>query len=378
MRLDDHDQLRGLRRELGRNPLLRLQEPRNGDAVQNWLVGPDGRHSNEIVVPMVRRAGGESGTDRAEAGAGSQPSHIQPAKPRIHLPGGEWLFAKIYVPVAAQQEVLGKRLRPLVAEAERLRAGTWFYIRYADPRAHLRLRFHGDREALWQHLLPIVHSWVEDLRSVGLAGAVELSTYEPETERYGGPEVLDAAERAFTGDSRTAIELLAAATTGPPMLAVVTAASVIDLLQAFGGRSALAEWQTAGGPEGSRLPARYTREDLKATAAFAFDAASSPAQSVGATLTAAWDLRRSAVRDYGRRVAELDATGTGRKRAADIGASLVHMHCNRMLGVDRAREADVLALARAAVRDRLGRERHGGRLAAGAAGTAGDHHVRAD
>jgi thiopeptide-type bacteriocin biosynthesis protein len=291
------------------------------------------------------------------------------------LPGGEWLFAKIYVPVAAQQEVLGKRLRPLVAEAERLRAGTWFYIRYADPRAHLRLRFHGDREALWQHLLPIVHSWVEDLRSVGLDGAVELSTYEPETERYGGPEVLDAAERAFTGDSRTAIELLAAATSGPPMLAVVTAASVIDLLQAFGGRSALAEWQTAGGPEGSRLPARHTREDLKATAAFAFDAASSPAQSVGATLAAAWDLRRSAVRDYGRRVAELDATGTGRKRAADIGASLVHMHCNRMLGVDRAREADVLALARAAVRDRLGRERHGERLAAG---TAGDHHVRAD
>ena len=56
-------------------------------------------------------------------------------------PGSEWLYAKLYTGIATADDVLLEVIAPLTQEAlRRGAADKWFFIRYADPQWHLRLR----------------------------------------------------------------------------------------------------------------------------------------------------------------------------------------------------------------------------------------------
>jgi thiopeptide-type bacteriocin biosynthesis protein len=359
--LDEPRHLRILRREYERDPGLRLAEmPGGGEIPDGWLAGSDEPHANEIVVPLVRRPGAppgamESVADRLPRGTPTPRS----VNRHIHLPGGRWLFAKVYGPAAGQDEVVRQRLTPLVADAVGQGVDNWFYIRYADPDPHLRLRFRAAGDVMPPGLLTAVHDWVDGLRAVGLAYRLELDTYDPEIERYGGPEAVDAAQRAFEGDSRTAIALLKAVTSNPggPGLDVVPAASVVDLVRAFGGPEMLQGWLTlAAAPPGTATP---DRESVSAVASLISVGALPGSVPDGSAISDAWEERRAALQDYAARIAELASENACWQSTQDIAASLVHMHCNRLLGVDRARESRVLALARAATARHLGQLRAG-------------------
>jgi thiopeptide-type bacteriocin biosynthesis protein len=203
--------------------------------------GPEGRFVHELVIPFHRlprpaaaaetavgapaaAAGDAAAATAADAAAGTAAGQTTVAADtaaaaapggnglqvrRTFAPGSEWLFAKLYTGTATADRVLRDVLAPLVREslAEGWSDG-WFFIRYGDPEWHLRVRFHGDPEALTGRVLPALHAGVTPLLDDGRLWKLQLDTYEREVERYGGPFGIGPVERLFQADSEAVLEIL--------------------------------------------------------------------------------------------------------------------------------------------------------------------------
>jgi thiopeptide-type bacteriocin biosynthesis protein len=102
-------------------------------------------------------------------------------------------------------------VEPLVREATGF-FERWFFIRYQDPRPHLRLRFFGPRAA---EILPLLHARARKTLEEGRIARVQLDTYERELERYGDEEGVSLAETIFEADSECALSLIAATPNDP-------------------------------------------------------------------------------------------------------------------------------------------------------------------
>ncbi len=132
-------------------------------------------------------------------GAGIVPS-VSTKVRRKFIPGSEWLYLKLYQPAANTNRLL-KRLKPLLLPAGKNESGNkWFFVRYADPAPHIRIRFLIDpRES---------GSWLTALRQLitteadhHLIREVQVDTYNRELERYAMVNIADA-ESHFAASSR--------------------------------------------------------------------------------------------------------------------------------------------------------------------------------
>jgi thiopeptide-type bacteriocin biosynthesis protein len=84
----------------------------------------------------------------------------------------------------------------------------WFFIRYADPQSHLRLRFKLYSPESRVHFEKLLHECVSQCLSSQLVSDVQVDTYHREIERYGGKEGMSVAEDVFTADSIAVLEIL--------------------------------------------------------------------------------------------------------------------------------------------------------------------------
>jgi thiopeptide-type bacteriocin biosynthesis protein len=176
-------------------------------------AGPEGRFVHELVVPFVCADG-----RRPVAATASVPMHPsdrhhprQRAQQvaRRFAPGSEWLYAKLYTGVAAADQVLREVVGPLVRAATQAQAiDRWFFIRYADPDQHLRLRFHGAPDRLYRDLLPALYAAAAPLLEDGRIWRIQLDTYEREVERYGGAAGIELAEQIFHADSQAVLAIV--------------------------------------------------------------------------------------------------------------------------------------------------------------------------
>jgi thiopeptide-type bacteriocin biosynthesis protein len=83
----------------------------------------------------------------------------------------------------------------------------WFFLRYADPDFHIRVRFHGEPGAVSQ-LIPAIHERCAPLVADGLIHRVQLDTYDREIERYGGDAGIELAEQLFHADSEAVLAVI--------------------------------------------------------------------------------------------------------------------------------------------------------------------------
>ncbi|MGW2232102.1 lantibiotic dehydratase, partial [Streptomyces formicae] len=365
--LEEPLHLHVLREELKRSRGLSVVERYGAEWGTSWLRGPEGAHAAEFVFPLV--AGERTGADQGSAGAALPEPFVEPsAESRAratHLPGGEWLYAKLYLPDAHHVAVLTRHLPEIIDPRTLASAGVdnWFFLRYADPDPHLRLRFHGDPVRLWSALLPVLNRWTERLRGAGLVQRLVLDTYDPETERYGGAAAHGRAERVFRADSAAVVAQLALPVkeTGDLPEEVLAALGILDVLTGLGTPDEVLGWLG-----GERILARRgdVSRQWKNAAADRLDGEGRvrppgpdvpPGEDPG-PLTARWADRARALAELR---AALAAEGVPPHRRASVAMSLAHMHCNRLLGTRQ--EAEVLAhtVAREALALRLDRKRHG-------------------
>lgn len=57
--------------------------------------------------------------------------------------GSEWMYYKIYCGVKTADDIMLKVIQPICKQLlQEQSIDKWFFIRYSDPDAHLRVRFH--------------------------------------------------------------------------------------------------------------------------------------------------------------------------------------------------------------------------------------------
>jgi lantibiotic biosynthesis protein len=167
------------------------------------VTGPEGRFVHELVVPFVQVA-----PPRPEPG-NAAPQATRSLARRRFPPGSEWLYAKLYTGAGTADQVLNHVVGPLVRSS--LASGAadaWFFIRYADPDWHLRLRLHGEPGRLYAEVLPSLEAAAAPLLETGQLWRMQLDTYEREVERYGGDRGVELAEQVFAADSEAVLTIM--------------------------------------------------------------------------------------------------------------------------------------------------------------------------
>ncbi len=336
--LDDPAQAGQLREELrrprGRDLVLHEALPGPDDA---WLPGPDGRYLSELVVPMVRR-------EASPPAAVSRPAPaVTDRRGRLRPPGSDWLYLPLYGPRAGQDELIAGPLRRLADAAIAAgHADGWFFLRYADPNQHIRLRLHGDPETLVAQALPRAMTWAAELIGAGTLSRAGLDVYEREVERYGGPAGITLAEAVFAADS-VAVAALLDTTIEHGLDRVELATLGIDALLAgigFGEERRL-DWYRAEAPAPRESGPAYRTRGRRLRTLLGKASADTDVGVRAATEVLA--RRDSALRPIGARLSELEDAGELTAPVDVVARSLVHLHCNRV-GIDLATERIVLGL----------------------------------
>ena len=120
---------------------------------------------------------------------------------RKFILGEEWLYYKLYSGARTADHLLSELILPLTEKL--LEEGSikqWFFIRYADPKPHLRLRFKlSDTEKIGQVISEMKIQTLPYLHEKRL-WKVQTDTYTRELERYG-ESTMELSETLFFHDS---------------------------------------------------------------------------------------------------------------------------------------------------------------------------------
>lgn len=137
----------------------------------------------------------------------------------IFIPGSEWLYFKIYCGVKTGDDLLLEVVEPFVRSLRN--AGTiylWFFIRYADPEPHVRVRFLLKNPREIGDIMNTMHQLIKPFVETGVIHDLQLGSYRRELHRYGYDSITQA-ETLFYIDSTRVLDILANAATDDMRLA---------------------------------------------------------------------------------------------------------------------------------------------------------------
>jgi thiopeptide-type bacteriocin biosynthesis protein len=318
-----------VREELRRSETVMLRSAPSPD-VLGWAGG----RVHEVVIPVratrpvrpIRWAGEVSGRRH-----GFVP--MQDGRLYLQLHG-----------TRSQQDTVLTRHMPDLQQRLGSRLHSCWFIRYDQPGEHLRLRMKVGAATSAADMAQVA-AWSEDLREGGLITGVSWQTYYPETTRFGGTAVLDAAEDFFSADSAAVIAQLAASSAkdGPDPRAV-TAAGLVDLtVGLIGDETAAMHWLVEHTATSTVPPPRSLYKQALTLAA---------PGAVSADIACAWERRKAAAATYRELLSRV-----GTVKPDELLPDLLHLHHARMAGPDIAAERTCLHLARAAALSRIARAR---------------------
>lgn len=127
---------------------------------------------------------------------------------RRFIVGSEWIFLKIYSGPKTLEGILINDIRRKVNSLVKSGAiDQYFFIRYADPEYHIRLRLHCLDQERYMVVLNEVNEWLDYYTRKLIVTKVQWDTYARELERYGG-DLMPYYEKLFFYDSRFIMDYL--------------------------------------------------------------------------------------------------------------------------------------------------------------------------
>ncbi|MFI5343475.1 MAG: lantibiotic dehydratase [Chlamydiales bacterium] len=302
-----------------------------------WVKSQRGVHLSEFVVPFVKNEKYSSAQSLTfplvSTSVGTD---------RLKTPGSDWLFAKFYIAKDNEENFLIEHCQPFVEFLFKKEIiNQWFFIRYSDPKPHLRIRFQTDKEQIFSRLFPSFHNWSTALLRSQHIQDMHLSSYERELERYGGNDLIEFAEALFCADTKMVISLLAAVLEKKTDLAeeVIAALSLIDMLKQLGldhkkqisffSSSELSKHELGGFREWKTPLLTFGEAILE-------DNLASYNEMI--FLNEIFERRSHVFNLFGIKMKELEESGRLTSSPKMILDSVLHMHCNRFLGRDSKRE----------------------------------------
>ncbi|WP_406308085.1 lantibiotic dehydratase [Streptomyces griseoaurantiacus] len=315
--------------------VLRAHLDRAGQAVlteappeesYGWIGG----HVHEIALPMT-----STRPPASDPLSGFLPvltnSTLGPVPGAAQAP---WLNAKIYTHPDQFEELIGTHLARLVAQLPD--APEWWFVRYRAPHDldHLRLRIRTRSPGQHTAYTELVARWATGLRREGLTSRLVFDTYTPEIGRYGPSAALRSAEAVFTADS--AYTLAALQGLGADLIdgRALAAVGMVDIACALLGPDEGMRWLT-----NRPAPPAHVERGVSDQAIDLVRRTTPRARGWGDALAQAWHRRAVALALYRERIAESMGLDS-------VLESLLHMHHNRLRGLDREDERICRHLAR--------------------------------
>lgn len=123
--------------------------------------------------------------------------------------GDDWLYFKIFSGIKTADSLLSEVISPVTQKllAEN-KISKWFFIRYSDPKFHLRVRFLQCSSACTNDIIAAINTGLQPFIATGLSWKIQTDTYQREIERYG-VKTIEPAESLFFHDSEMITKMLA-------------------------------------------------------------------------------------------------------------------------------------------------------------------------
>lgn len=127
---------------------------------------------------------------------------------RKFSPGSEWIYLKIYTGVTTADLILEETVQPLVEYFQESNCiSKWFFIRYNDPKSHLRLRFRLTNPEHYNEILDKINNVFQQYIESGEISSILIATYNREIERYG-QNTIEETETQFYINSEFTLQCL--------------------------------------------------------------------------------------------------------------------------------------------------------------------------
>lgn len=199
--------------------IITLTETELGENLSRLIVKDinSNKYCSEIIVPLVREVGRKKYRKENFSTVIETKSIISQNKSRIGIRdrkrvllfGNEgWYYYKIYIPNNRADEFIVDYLKEFI---EKMlidkNIDKYFFIRYADPDFHIRLRFRVSNKKNTT-IFKYFDEFINNLYDLGLLNSIQSVEYFREIERYGGLELIDKFENYFFFDSLYVANLL--------------------------------------------------------------------------------------------------------------------------------------------------------------------------
>lgn len=127
---------------------------------------------------------------------------------RTFILGEEWLYYKIYCGSYSSDNILVENILPIVTELKHKNLiSHWFFIRYNDPKNHIRIRFHLMNSEAIQEVITTMQRSLSTLIEKDLVYDLAVGTYKREIERYG-ETTIEEVEKLFYYHSEKTLQLI--------------------------------------------------------------------------------------------------------------------------------------------------------------------------
>lgn len=334
--------------------LLCQQLVRKGEIILfEHLVGycmqsKEGSHIAEFVVPLVKKKNYACSKDIENY----PPTDRYAMQDRLSIFEKKWIYAKLCLPKEEEEDFLKHTLVPFVRSLMQTACiRQWFYIRYQEEQAHIRLRLHCTSDDLYYQVMGKLGDWSAHLLSQESICHVSFHLYERELERYGGIACIEQAEKVFCADSQmccTLLEIASLPSNTLPLFAFA-AFGIIHFLKHLDGQlSSMIQFlapmeKERGLLSGFRPHLKKVMQDVYAL--FFQEKKGQEEDLVLFHLKQAFALSTEAMQHYREKIEELEQKDALQNTKEQLLDSLLHMHCNRLLGTDAQLEQKARVLA---------------------------------
>lgn len=161
-------------------------------------------YTNEIVIPFVKVKEEKVTQTKESITKQSKQNKTQ----RIFEPYSNWVYLKIYTGNKTADKILSNQIWKICNSFIKQKVITkWFFIRYADPKNHIRIRFNLSGSNSFKELNITLHKNLSDLVKTGIIWKIQTDTYQRELERYGN-DGIEISEDFFYINSQVTLEIL--------------------------------------------------------------------------------------------------------------------------------------------------------------------------
>lgn len=284
--------------------------------------------TSEIVVPFKKERdfyssyGNKSNMQRVERLS------------REKLPLTDWIYLKLYIPNNRQDEFIADYLRNIKILVDKYQ-GKLFYLRYIEKHSQIRLRIKADNNLeVFQDIQGELIKAITNNVMVNY----EISTYDREIERYGGEQTLKKIENIFCLDSYLNMEIINQNKKGNLFLdlkymSVLIPYFYLEYLLDYASRVEFLEFVS---PRTDNFNINKERKKY---------------QKAIERIDGLHILDGESVENLKNDLIELKEilTEYSKEQRFSIVDSIIHVHNNRLVGIDREREREIYYILRSII-----------------------------